>query len=227
MSRKRAAPRPGLGAPNAPGKAAARVAGRPAGVWLTFARACGWVMRTLGYSAEEAPEWLRELAIEEMIEDDRSRPRVRAVFTRSVQAQHHENRRLAMMRADHPEREDISYCHWARPAEEFRAGPQVMTEHRTIEHTRWYADDIEAALARELPAGRLNSAPGGGVRAKGTPGRPPQDKWVAVLVETGAWLTDEGDPGTDEAVADFMAERFAERGWGEPSRETRRAMAKI
>src|SRR3954454_25331569 len=102
-----------------------------------------------------------------------------------------------------------------------------MTANSTIEHTRWYADDIGAALARELPAGRLNSAPGGGVRTKGTPGRPPQDKWVAVLVETGAWLTDEGDPGTDEAVADFMAERFAVRGWCVLARETMRVMAKI
>src|SRR3954454_25113631 len=102
-----------------------------------------------------------------------------------------------------------------------------MTANSTIEHTRWYADDIGAALARELPAGRLNSAPGAGVRTKVAPGRPPQDKWVAVLVETGAWLTDEGDPGTDEAVADFMAERFAERGWGGLPRKTRRKTTKI
>src|SRR3954466_12590062 len=115
MSRKGAAPRPGLGAPNAPGKAAARVAGRPAGVWLTFARALGWVMRTLGYSAEEAAEWLRELAIEEVIEDGSPRPRVRAVFTQSWQVQHPDNlqRRDAWTNRRNDE-EEGHYFRWIR-----------------------------------------------------------------------------------------------------------------
>src|SRR3954452_1569912 len=84
-------PKPGRDNPNPPNKAPVRVAGRPAGEWLTLARACGWVMRTLGYSAEEAAEWLRELAIEEVTEDGWPRPRVRAVFTRSWQIQHPDN----------------------------------------------------------------------------------------------------------------------------------------
>jgi|tagenome__1003787_1003787.scaffolds.fasta_scaffold20558876_2 hypothetical protein len=193
MPRKRAAPEPGRDTPSSSSKASAHVAGRPRGVWLTFARARGWVMRTLGYSAEEAAEWLRELATEEVIEGGVPRPRALVVFTRSVQVQHPDNlQRLDAWTNRRKGEEEGHYFRWIRPCHEFREGPEVMDERFTKEFTRWYAPDIDAALAEETAA---TNRPGGRPLSPEGKKRGPTPKWDWERITAAAKLAYARDGG--------------------------------
>jgi hypothetical protein len=122
--------------------------------------------------------------------------------------------------------EQPNRCSWFGPSKALAVGA-CPESGLTVAQVEWHADELEAALAREFPAVGSTSYPNDLPSSKPGPGRPPQDNWASVLVETGLWLARNSDPGTVEAVADFMGQRFAIHGLEEPSRETRRKMAKI
>ena len=211
-----------------------RVPKAPSRPWISHSLARGMVAHATGYDPEAAVAWLTAGALS-------AEPPLRARFSPRALAELERKSPREKFRAmypsmiaealddeasrdPHPDRG--GNCLWFHPGEALASGtcPESGLPAAQVE---WHADELKAALAREFPAGGQTDKLSGRARPKGAPGRPPQDKWVAVLVETGLWLAKEGDPGTDEAVANFMATRFAERGWEEPSRETRRAMARL
>lgn len=119
-------------------------------------------MRVRHEPPDAAAEWLRLQVIE---------GRVRAVFTRSVQASDPRNLQLLGQWTNRRAGDEGHHSLWISPSDDFEAGTQVMEEHRVVHGTRYFADDLRAALEAETLTNPETAKEG----------RPPEWPWAEIV----------------------------------------------